>query len=389
MNTLLSADYIVPVTHPPVKNGVLEITGDGTIVAVHSPDSRALAHREVYRHRGIIVPGFVNAHCHLELSHMLGVIPKHTGLVPFLLAVMRSRTAGEDAVLQAMEAADRQMAANGIVAVGDHANNGLSATIKHRSSLHYHTFVETIGVEPELAAEKLRQSRATAESFDANRVSITAHAPYSVSGTLFALLDGARDVAMPLSIHNQESAAENDFFRDRSGVFLDFYHALSKDISGFASGAETALRAYVPHLGAQTPLLLVHNTFSVAEDIRFVAAAGREVTWCLCPNANLYIEGTLPHVPDFIRHDQRIALGTDSLASNDQLCMLSELRTLHEHFPELPFTETIKWATINGASALRQADRYGSFEKGKRPGINLLMHTDGLAITPETTVHPL
>src|SRR5690606_9068684 len=100
------------------------------------------------------------------------------------------------------------------------------------------------------------------------------------------------------------------------------------------------------------PVLLVHNTYTSAKDIYFVERQGRKVTWCFCPNANLYIEDTLPRIPHFAQYNHSITVGTDSLASNDRLCVLSELKTIHRYFPELPFTKTIQWATINGAHCL-------------------------------------
>lgn len=389
-NTLYTADYIVPVTQPPIKSGVVEVGDGGLIVGVYSPDSPALIGRTVIRLRGVIVPGFVNAHCHLELSHMKDRIPRHTGLVPFLLAVMSARVAERNAIENAMSAADAQMVDNGIVAVGDHANNDMSAAVKHRSKIRYHTFLEAIGFEPDLAEQRFSAVRAIARSFDATAVSLTAHAPYSVSEPLFKLLDdGITGRRVPLSVHNQESEAENAFFRDKSGAFLDFYRALDKDVSAFTASGKSSLQTFVPYTSATTPLLLVHNTFSTPEDIRAATLAGRKVIWCLCPNANLYIENTLPDVGQFIESGQRIALGTDSLASNDRLCILSELQTLHHHYPQLDFCETIKWATIHGAEALNLSAELGSIEAGKKPGLNLLTHMDGLMLTPQTAAKPL
>lgn len=389
MSTLFfSADYVLPVTSGAIKDGVVAVDDGGVIKGVYPPDSPELKKKKVVRHRGIIVPGFVNTHCHLELSHMAGVIPKRIGLISFLTQVMSLREVPELMIQQAMEAADTQMAANGIVAVGDHVNNRLSAAIKRRSDINYHTFVETIGIEPDLARQKMTSAHAISNCFDKDRVSLTAHAPYSVARELFIHLDEeASRRRMPLSVHNQESAAENEFFRCGTGDFLLFYQALNKKASHITRYAANSLQTYVPYLSVDTPLLLVHNTFTSLEDIRFVER--RKVTWCFCVNANLYIEGALPNIDEFIRHNQRIALGTDSLASNDQLCILSELKTLHAHFSKLSLTQSIKWATINGAEALGLSARYGSLETGKKPGLNLLSPTDGLVITPETTVQPL
>ncbi len=387
MNTYFSASYVLPITGKAIKDGIVEVTDDGIIRGVYPPASRAISGKAIQRHAGIITPGFVNTHCHLELSHMKGVIPKGTGLVPFLQQVMAQRTAADATVVDAMKAADKQLYDNGIVAVGDHANTGISAAVKKASKLHYHTFVEVLGFESALAGGKLAEAMAVAAQFGKTDCSITAHAPYSVSKELFKLIDEeARRQRMPLSIHNQESEAENRLFRYKEGQFVDFYRALGKDITDFKAQARNSLHTVMPYLATDTSVLLVHNTYTTAKDIFFIERQRRNVTWCFCPNANLYIEGTLPKVPHFVQYGHTITLGTDSLASNDCLCILSELKAIHQYFPELSFTDTIQWATINGARFLGVADAYGSLESGKTPGLNLLTKTRGLAITPDTEV---
>jgi len=386
MNTFFSADYVIPVTSNAIKNGVVEITEDGVITGVYPADHPNLLGQTINRKKGIIVPGFVNAHCHLELSHMAGVIPKHTGLIPFLQQVISMRAANEDQIQEAMKAADKQLYENGVVAVGDHANTGISAAVKANSKIFYHTFVETLGFEPEVAAQKLAEARETAQLFK-GATSITAHAPYSVSKELFRLLNQeAVRSKMPLSVHNQESEEENRLFRYKTGKFLDFYQALGKDTSVFKAQARNSLQTFMSYVSPETPVLLVHNTFTSSKDIFFIERQGRNVSWCFCPNANLYIEGVVPKLRNFMTYHHKITLGTDSLASNDRLCLLSELKTLHAHFPDLLFAESIKWATLNGAQFLGIAEKYGSLEIGKTPGLNLLTHTNGMGITPDTAV---
>ena len=390
MNSFFSADYILPVTGEAIKNGVVELTDQGVVVDVYEPSEPVLSGKSITMHNGIITPGFVNAHCHLELSHLVGAIPKGTGLVSFLQQVMSLRAAKADEVDRAMQEADKQMYDNGVVAVGDHANTSISAKVKASSKLHYHTFVEALGFEPEVAEQKFSEGRSIVGQFDVDTTSLTAHAPYSVSKDLFKLInEEAIKQHMPLSIHNQESEEENRLFRYKSGSFLDFYDTLGKDITDFKAQARNSLQTFISYLSRDNPVLLVHNTYTSPKDIFFVERQQRNVTWCFCPNANLYIEGVLPKVKNFIQYNHRITLGTDSLASNERLCVLSELKTIHRHFSDLPLTETIKWATINGASFLGISERYGSLERGKTPGLNLLEHTKGLSITPNTTVRRL
>lgn len=387
MNTFFSASYVMPITGKVIKDGVVEVSDDGTVQGVYPPDSQSLSGKAIRRHAGIITPGFVNTHCHLELSHMKGIIPKQTGLVTFLQQVMSLREADEARINSAMMVADKELYDNGIVAVGDHANTGISSAVKKASKLYYHTFVEVLGFERSLAADKLTDAIGVAGHFGEAEASLTAHAPYSVSKELFRLLDEeAKKRGMPLSIHNQESEAENRLFRYKDGQFLDFYSGLGKDVADFKAQARNSLQTFMPYVSVNTPVLLIHNTYTSAKDIHFVERQDRKVTWCFCPNANLYIEGMLPKIPHFAQYNHSITVGTDSLASNDRLCVLSELKTIHRHFPELPFTKTIQWATINGARCLGIADRYGSLESGKAPGLNLLTNTQGLTITPDTEV---
>jgi cytosine/adenosine deaminase-related metal-dependent hydrolase len=113
----------------------------------------------------------------------------------------------------------------------------------------------------------------------------------------------------------------------------------------------------------------VHNTFTREADILFAEASPHRVFWCLCPNANAYIENCMPPVDLLLKHRAKIVLGTDSLASNHQLSILEEIKTLQVHFPDLLLEEILSWATSNGAGALDCQDQFGSFEAGKYPGI--------------------
>ena len=147
-------------------------------------------------------------------------------------------------------------------------------------------------------------------------------------------------------------------------------------------------RSILPLLPNQR-ILLVHNTYTSFKDISFVDRYKRDVIWCLCPKANLYIEDRLPKIDFFINSRLPVVLGTDSLASNDKLCILSEIATLLKAHPTISFTKCLEWATLNGARYLGIEKRFGSLEIGKRPGLNLLTNNDGLSITEETEVRKL
>lgn len=389
MNRLFSADYVLPVSGEPIKNGVVKVGDNDEIIGVYSPGDENID-GPIVRHSGIIVPGFVNTHCHLELSHLKGKILQNTGLISFIEQVMATRHANDATIQSAMKKADQAMFENGIVAVGDHANSAISKDIKAQSRIHYHTFVEVMGFDPNTASERVKSSISICEEFPKNQSSITLHAPYSVSKALYSIFKAAVETSgITLSIHSQESEEENKLYRYKTGGFVGFYERMGIDISPFKAQSRNSLQTTTPYLPKSNPLILVHNTFASSRDIFYMERMDKQITWCFCPNANEYIEATLPKIGNFLRGLFPLALGTDSLASNKQLCILSELKTLHQAFPELEFRDTIRWATINGANALGVGDHFGSLEQGKRPGLNLISHTEGISLTEDSRVKRL
>ncbi|MEY3679267.1 MAG: hypothetical protein RI924_1408 [Bacteroidota bacterium] len=390
MPNYFSADYVFPVSAKPVPNGVVAVSTQGEILGVYEKDHPELKNQTIEKHKGIIVPGFVNTHCHLELSHLQGKVEPNQGLIEFIKGVLGLRQFDEQEVMAAMEAADQEMYRNGIVAVGDISNRLISKPVKERSKLYYHTFIELIGINPAVANEVFNRGLTLKEEFEPLPNSLTPHAPYSVSKELIKqIAQFSKKTENLISIHNQESEEENKFFRYRTGKFLDLYEFLQQDISFFKPQARNSLQTFTPSFPENQRILLVHNTYTSLKDLYFVKRFNRDVYWCFCPKANLYIENRLPKLDLFLAQDFQLTLGTDSYASNDGLCILSELKVLHEHFPKLRFSETIRWATLNGAHYLGVDKTFGSLEKGKKPGLNLIRYTDDLQLTRNSTVKKL
>jgi cytosine/adenosine deaminase-related metal-dependent hydrolase len=360
------------------ENMVLVLSDKGIVQDI-VPET--VAGDNVQQVNGILCPGFVNTHCHLELSHMAGVIPEGTGLPAFLTSVMEKRgTQDPDAQAIAMANAEMAMWQSGIAAVGDICNGTASLQQKKDSTLYYHSFVECLGFVPTFAQNRYDFSKGVLEQFREAGLpcSIVPHAPYSVSADLFALLSATPNNT-PISIHNQESEAENTLYRDKTGDFLNFYQHFGMDTTAFQPTGTNSLPAWLPWF-KQLPLILVHNTFTQESDIQFAKDNALQAYWCLCPQANLYIENRLPDITLLRNQGCTITLGTDSLASNHQLSIWEEIKTIRKHFPAIPLHEILQWATLNGAMALGIADLYGSFEKGKRPGVVVIDDIDSKRI---------
>ena len=353
---------------------VLTTKEDGTIEAI-LPVSEA--GDDIQQFEGILCPGFVNAHCHLELSHMKGMIPAHTGLQEFVKQIVALRQVEPEVIQEAIVSAETEMIANGIVAVGDISNTLDTLSQKAKHHLAYYSFVELYDLDPTHAADKILAGLEMQKQFQENcvRASLVPHAPYSVTNNLWHLLSAHFGIHT-ISMHNQETPDENDFFKTKTGSFLGMYERTKVNLDFFKATGLSSLQSILPIFKNAHHGILVHNSYTSAEDIQAVHAAMDNAFWCLCPNANQYIEQTMPPIELLRSEKANIVIGTDSYASNWSLNILDELKTIQEHQPKIPLEEMLQWATINGAQALQMDKHLGSFEKGKKPGVVLIKGVD-------------
>jgi cytosine/adenosine deaminase-related metal-dependent hydrolase len=355
---------------------VLITQKDGTIEAMVGIED---AGDEVQNFEGIITPGFINAHCHLELSHMKGMIPAHTGLQEFVKQIVALRQVDQESIQEAIVSAEAEMMANGIVAVGDISNTLDTLSQKAKHNLAYYSFVELYDLDPTLAADKIKAGLEIQKQFQENcvRASLVPHAPYSVTNNLWNLLSAHFGIHT-ISIHNQETPDENDFFKTKTGSFLGMYERTKVNLDFFEATGLSSLQSILPIFKKAHHGILVHNSFTSAEDIQAVHAAMDNAFWCLCPNANQYIEQTMPPIELMRSKNAKMVIGTDSYASNWSLNVLDELKIIQQHHPQIPLDEMLGWATLNGAQALQMDKHLGSFEQGKKPGVVMIKGIDAL-----------
>lgn len=388
----IAADLILPISLKPIRNGVVIVDDNGKILKLD--DRRNYDDLELEIYNGVIVPGFVNAHCHLELSHMKGKIDTGKGLIPFITDVVTKRAASEAEILAAIAKAEAEMIKNGIVAVGDISNVTDSFAQKAKGNLRYYTFVEFFDfLQDENTAtefEKFKTIYDALEVATGSKKSLVPHAPYSVSKTLFKMLNDANEDGVTVSIHNQELKAENDLFETKTGDFIKFYNSFGISLDDFEATAKPSIHYALENMNPNHKTLFVHNTKSTIEDIQAAQRWGGEnVYWVTCPNANLYIENSLPDYRHFIDTNVNVAIGTDSLTSNWQLSILDEIKAIAKFQSYIPLEMLLRWATLNGAEALGFEDTLGSIEVGKTPGLNLLDVGKDFKLTEKTTVTKL
>lgn len=368
----LTADYIFD-GYRFLKGYFLIINDQKAIISVSQEPKKDLA---VEKYAGILSPGFVNCHCHIELSHLRNMIPEKTGLYGFVSHVMKLRKFQPSEIKKASIEAIAEMRKNGIVAVGDICNTTDSLSAKLQSDLQFHNFIEIAGFLPhQMETRFMNGQKVKAEMKIVGESTIVPHAPYSVSSMLFEKINVDNENKI-ISIHNQETPDENLFYQEKKGDFCDLYQRWNADISYFHPTGKTSLQSYFPKLTLPKKILLVHNTMTSKEDIEWINLQIKkqktQLFWTLCPNANWFIERKMPPVEMLMQQRQTITLGTDSIASNYQLNILSEINRIQFHFPQIAKETLLQWATINGAKALGMESKLGSFEKGKIPGVVLI-----------------
>ena len=371
----ITADWLFTATGAPLREGVVVFDEEGRVQQIGRREDFDASELEM--HRGALMPGFVNAHCHLELSHMKGMVGTGSTLLPFLKGVVSLRDFPQEQIEEAIQRADEEMRTAGIVAVGDISNKADTAEVKRRSPIRYYTFVELFDFMQEAGAAAV--FAAGREVYEAqpgegkDRKSFVPHAPYTVSPRLFELIRKEAPTGGALSIHNQETPHEDALFKDLSGDFPAFFKDFGAEVPDFLPFGKSSPHYTMHHLPEPDfRLLLVHNTCSREEDIRAVQAWNPETYWVSCPNANLYIENRLPRYQHFLDAGAKVALGTDSLTSNWQLSILEEMKTIARYQSFIPLETLVEWACLNGAKALGFEQELGSLEAGKKPGLNLV-----------------
>jgi cytosine/adenosine deaminase-related metal-dependent hydrolase len=273
----LTADFVYPISSAPVANGVVITDDKGTIQKIDTADNHDPATLE--RHQGVLAPGFINTHCHLELSHMKSRVDTGTGLLPFLKSVVAFRDIPMEEILDAIEKADQEMYDGGIVAVGDISNKLDTAAQKDKSKLRYYTFVEMFDfLQDGMAQSTFDQYKEVYEgqsTAHGNRKSCVPHAPYTVSPSLFRMINGINEKSgITVSIHNQETAHEDEFFHTKTGGFLEFYNHFGFPIDHVKTTGQNSIFYAMEHMNPDCRTLFVHNTMTSVADIERCAVNG-------------------------------------------------------------------------------------------------------------------
>lgn len=378
MNRRVAAEYVYTLEgNEPIINGFVEFDEDGTIVRTGQCGDGD----EVMK--GALVPGFVNAHCHLELSHLHKKFRKGTGMAGFIDQINALRDwASDDVKTELVREWMDKLWKDGVSAVADISNDASSFPVKQSSPIYTRTFLEVFGTEPEDCEgvmESVMKLQAKSEEYGIDAAP-TPHSCYTMSPQLLSASSAAGLESGFLSYHSQESQEEEDLLISGTGAMAE--NRRRAGMSTPPVTGESSLKYFIDRLADVKPaphkehILLVHNVTLKQDDIDAAKKAFENVYWAICPLSNIFIHDALPPVPLMRENGLKICLGTDSLSSNDDLDMMAELVCLHENFSDVPMAELFRWASRNGAEFLGKENVLGSFAEGRRPGIVLVNGLD-------------
>ena len=352
---ILAAGWVLPIGLAPIRDGRVAVeAGRVTWVgAAGDPGMPPGPLRELGR--GVLMPGLVNAHCHLELSYLEGKTPSAGGFVPWIESVVAARgTVSDEEVQAAAKAAILRLARAGTVAVADVSNTLGHLAALRASGLRALVLHELLGWDPDGAMAIFDGGLARIAAHDApGRVSIrlAAHAPHSVSPRLMELMVAGGG---PAAMHLAESPDEVAFLRDGNGAWGAFLARRGLAHVAFAPPGLSPV-AYAAARGALHPgLIAAHCVQAGGADHALLADRGVHVV--LCPRSNASLGVGMAALPELLEAGVNVCVGTDSLASAPTLDVLDDVVALHRAFPSVAPGTLLRMATANGARALGMPD---------------------------------
>lgn len=366
------ATWVLPITAAPVRDGTVAVDG-GQIVYV-GPRSGAPRGEDRALGDAILLPGLINAHTHLELTVMRGLL-EGLAFRDWIVTLQRAKTEVLDAaqLLDSARAGIAEGLRAGVTCYADTCDSGVALRAMREAGVRGIMYQEVFGPDPDAAdaaaeelAARIAHHRPSTDAL--RRVGVSPHAPYTVSEALFERVARyARREGLPVAVHIAESADEQALVCHGDGSFADGWRRRGIALATRAR-SPIALLERVGVLGRDT--LAIHCVHADDDDIALLLSSGTAVAHCPISNAKLG-HGTAP-VEAMLRAGVRVALGSDSMASNNRMHLLEEARAAvlmqharHRSPCALSAADALALATIGGARALGLDERIGSLEPGK------------------------
>ena len=361
---LISADWLLPVCSPPVHDGAV-LVDRGVIVEVGPRIELAATHPDA---RGehfagcTITPGLVNAHTHLTLTALAGVVSPRpfAEWLPELVAALKPWEVADHEASGVIGAQECLLC--GVTVVGDIAYGAAEVLSASQAGLGGVYYWELLGIDAHAVPSELERLRypSDREQFGERVVAgLSPHSPYTAGPSLLrAAHDAAQELGVPFAIHVAESQAEVDLLRDGTGPLAA---VASRTAADFAAPGTTTVE-YLAELGVLDQATAIHLCHATASDIVLLATRARGAV--TCPRSNRYLGNPPPHVSSLLASGLATGVGTDSSASNADLDLMAEVRAIRDAEPDLAAEQLLALATTGGARAIGVASRFGALSAG-------------------------
>lgn len=369
MRSVFRARWVLPMDRPPLRDGWIAVE-DGLIIAVggeHDPPPDEASTGD--RLDAVVLPGLVNAHTHLELSWMRDQVPPASSMPRWVERLMALRRTVKAEPAEPIEEAIREARAAGTTLVGDISNTLASYEALADSALSAAVFRELLGFAVEDPVAVVAAARAELDALtpiEWLRPSIVPHAPYSVAPALLDAIAAASNGG-PVSIHLGEAAEEIEFLREGTGAWRELLTSFGVWTDRWRAPGTSPVPYLAAHGLLHDRLLAVHAVQLTDEELGQLRAAGATVV--TCPRSNRWTGAGMPPIARFYASGVRVAVGTDSLASVEDLNVFAELQAMRQLAPGVPAADLLASATRHGADALGFGGVLGTLTPGKRAEI--------------------
>ena len=370
----INADWILPITSPLIKDGAIIVEGNLIRAVGGKKDLSEFPCDEIIDCSDkILLPGFVNAHSHLELTGFRGKIKKGLPFTDWARKVVSIRKdITENEIATAIKDGLNELISSGVTTAGDFSQTGITAKILNERGLRGTVFLEFAGFNPEQKDERLRELKNKLRTPNSKlrtvKFGIAPHAPYSVSAELLKESHSfARERELPIAIHISEMPEEIEFIKNGSGEMKDLLIDFGVWNDKWMPPQTTPVQ-YLHNLGILKGAIGIHLNIVTEDDIRILKE--NDVSVVYCPGSNKWFGRNWKYpLREFLNNDINVAIGTDSLSSNEKLNMFYEMRVLKENFPDLENDIILKMATVNGAKAIGFEGEAGEIAVGRKADI--------------------
>lgn len=375
----IEADWVLPVTSPPIKDCAIIVEDDVITNVREKGDLSKFPCDEIIDCSGkILMPGLINAHAHLELTGFKGKIKRGLSFTDWAREVVSMRSAiNETEITSAIENGLNELISSGVTAIGDFSQTGITVSLLNEKGLRGTVFLEFAGFNPELKdqrmkelKEKIPQSPPLVKGGRGGFVKfgIAPHAPYSVSKELLKeSCKFAKKKGLPIAIHISEMSEEIELMKNGSGSMKDLLIDFGVWDDEWKVPYSTPV-SYLDGLGILKGTTGIHLNIVTDDDIRILKENGVSVVYC--PGSNRWFGRNWKYpLREFLNNHINVALGTDSLASNECLNMFYEMRIVKENFSDIDNNTLLKMATINGAKAIGFEGETGEIAVGRKADI--------------------